>query len=268
MCSKKQGEIQGGATMLDYKLPVRLIENDVFCLIFLSRCDSLFLKISGSSSDAGVVELRSAQRTQQVNGEGTEEPEVDNSSSRAPHLDGAKSETVVNGESNQEGTKNDSALTPRKTIPPGGEQRGSVTDFQEPREPPDDRDGGYGLPLRVPRDGDYDKYHDQNVGSLEMDNQSSFQIDDDRNSPEGLSPYRPDRARRGSLDDGGSLFSPQPFEAPEEGLSIDGGMHIQQPLPQQSHGDRCSTRGKQQERVVRGRAGLGRVTPRARSQVG
>lgn len=228
-----------------------------------------FLKISGSSSDAGAVERRSAQRTQEVNGKGSKEQEGDYSS-RVPQLGGGKSEAAVNGESNQEDTKNDSAApTRRKTIPSEGEQRGSVTDFQEPRKPPDDQDGGY-LPLRAPRGGDGDSDHDQNVGSLDMDNQSSFQIDDDRNSPQGLSSYRPDRAGRGSLsgDDGRSLFSPQPFEEPEDELSIDGGMYDQHLLPLQSQGDRCSTRGNQQERAVRGGGGLGRVTPRARSQVG
>lgn len=141
-----------------------------------------------------------------------------------------------------------------------------MNDFQEPRKPPDDEDADY-PPLRVPRDGSDDNYHDENVGSLDMDNQSSFLIDDDRNSPRGSLPYRRDRADLGSHSgDGGGgsgLFSPQPFAAPGEELSVDGGIHEQQQqlLPPQSYGDRCSTRGKQQARVVRGRA-------RARSQVG
>lgn len=206
------------------------------------------IKVSASSSDAAVVGLRSAQRS--------DEQEVDNSSNVQQLIDGKPE--IVGGESNQEERSNGSAQTPRKTLPTEGEQQGgSMTDFQEPREPPDDEDGDY-LHLRVPRDGDDDRNRDQNVGSLDMDCQSSFLVDDDRNSP-----YRRDRAGYGSLsgDDCSGLFSPQSFASPEEeGLDVDGGMHGQ-------HGDRCSTRGKQQERIVRG-AGLGRVKPRARSQVG
>lgn len=187
-------------------------------------------------------------------------------SRRVPQLVGRKGD-IVNGNINQDDRSKDSALPPRKTLPEG-EQGGSVTDFQEPRKPPDDVDGDH-LPLRAPRDGDDDIHHDQIVSSLDMDNQSSFQVDDDRNSPQDLLSYRRDRAGHGSLsgDDGSGLFSPQPFAAPEEELDVDGGMYEQQPLSPQSHGDRCRTRGKQQERIVRG-TGLGRVKPRANSQVG
>lgn len=197
-----------------------------------------------------------------------------NDSNRVPQFVGGKSETTKCAPNQEDRSKHDSALTARKTeVSTEGEQRGSVTDFQEPRKPPDEEDGDYTPLRRVPRDGDDDNNHDEEVGSLDMDNQSSFLIDDDRNSPRGFSPYRRDRAGHGSLSGdvgSGLLISPQPFAAPEEEEfgSVDGGMHEQQLLPPRSYGDRCSTRGKQQERVVRGRAGLGGVTPRARSQVG
>eukprot|EP00752_Nemacystus_decipiens_P005204 g4723.t1 len=225
------------------------------------------LEISASSSDAGDVELGSAQPTQPVNGKGSEAQEMDNSS-LVPQLDDGKGEAAVNDGSNQEDRKDDSALAPRKTRPPEADERGSVTDFQEPRKPPDDLDEGY-LSPRVPGGDDDDRNHDQSVGSLDMYNQSSFQVDDDRNSPQGLSPYRPDGAGRGSLsdDDGSGLFSPQPFASPEEGLDVDGGMHNKQLLALQYNGDRCSTRGKQPGGIVRGRTEFGHVTPRARSQL-
>eukprot|EP00903_Cladosiphon_okamuranus_P015241 g14087.t1 len=229
----------------------------------------LELEVSASSSDAEVVQPRS----QGGHGKGPQEQAVTDSS-RVPQFVGGKVETT-NGEPNQEDrSERNSALTTRKTVvSTEGEQRGSATDLQEPRKPPDEKYeyGDYPPLRREPRDSD--GIHDEGVGSLDMDNQSSFLIDDDRNSPRGLSPSRRDRARHGSLsgDDGsGLLLSPQPLAAPQEGEelgSVNDGMHEQQLLPPQSSGDRCSTRGKQQqERAIRGKTGLGRATPRARSQ--
>lgn len=187
---------------------------------------------------------------------------MDNSN-RVPQLVGGDSGTL---QGNHAGHRdNDSALTPKKAQPTEGEQQGrSVIGFQEPQKPPDDDDDGDHLHLRVPRDGEDGTNHGQNNGSLDMDCHSSFMIDDDRNSP----PYRRDRAGYGSLsgDEGSGSFSPQPFEAPGEELNVDSGMHTQQLLSPRSYGDRCSTRGNQQERVDRA-AGFGGVKPRARRQV-
>lgn len=237
----------------------------MYCTSSAPYFDTFCLKISASSSDAGVVELRSEQPTQQAYDKGSEEQEVENSS-HAQQLVGGKNE-IVNGESNQEDRGKDSPLTSRKTLPTEGDHGGSVSDFQEPRKPPDDTAVDY-LPPRVPRDGDNDEDQEQSVGSLDMDHQSSFLIDDDRDSPQRLLPNRQDRVGPGRLsdDDGSDLFSPQPFTAPEEELDVGGGIYDEQQeklVPPRSHGDRCRTRAKQHERTVRG-VGLRRVKPQVR----
>lgn len=213
-----------------------------------------------------MIERRPAKPSRQLHGKGSEEQEADSSSRAAPQLVDRQSE-ATNGEGSREEGREDSTLRPRKSFSTEGGRAGSVADVQEPRKPPDDTDGDC-LPLEIARHGDDDKNHDKNIGSLDVDCESSFLIDDDRDWAQGVSTCRRDRARHGSLsgDHGSSSFSPQPFAITEEEPHVDGGMHEQQQHLLQSHGDRCSTRGNQQERIVRG-AGLGRVKPRARSQV-
>lgn len=132
-------------------------------------------------------------------------------------------------------------------------------------------------PLRRSSDSEgQEKYIPQpddedHVASFQNDSETSFLVDDDRNWPhDGSLPHRQDRAahdRPGGSDDGHDVFTPKQLTEQEEGVDIRERAQHHQLLPQQPHGDRCRTRGRQKERVARGTSGLGRCTPRARSQV-
>lgn len=150
--------------------------------------------------------------------------------------------------------------------PPPRRREGTEADTSELslRQPFNYEDQGEYFPLR------HGESH--SIGRLDNELEASFAEDDGRNSPQqyGSLPYRKDgvsRRRSSGRDDGHDVLTPQQFAAQEEDLDIGNGVHHHQLLPQQPHGDRCRTRGRQKERIARG-TGLGPCTPQARSQVG
>lgn len=201
--------------------------------------------------------------------------EMDSSDNDVPHGVGGRTRIseVENlaGLSESEGASNNATLprgTARRTE---DEREGSETDFKArdaPLRRPSNDDQDDGLPLRVPTDDDdVNNANDFNVdvASLDMDFQTAFLIGEDKSSPrDDLIPERRGRDARTSGDDTAGAFLPRHFSVSEEDLEVVGG--VQHQLPQKPHGDRCKTRGRGNEQIVR-ETRLRNLKPRAGSQV-
>lgn len=233
------------------------------------------LQISASSSDASIVEIKSAQPTQQAYAERIENDQAMGSGTNGvAHVvcESTDIEEVANlvGVSEQDGrSNNDTELQGRARLPEH-EANGSGTDFQEPDAPqrrPFDDDDGDNLPLRAPPDGDDDNAQDLNVDvtSLDVGFQNAISEDEGINSPQDdVLPARQGRDSRTSGDDTNGTFMPQPSSVSEVEFQVIGG--AQHHLPQKLCGNRCRARLRQSEQIARKKR-LQRLKPLAGRQV-
>lgn len=199
--------------------------------------------------------------------------EID-SGNNASHVVGGRTEidevASLVGVSEHENGSNDATLPRGRARQPEDKPEGRGTDFQAQdvplrRSSNNDDDGD--LPQRVPPDDDDDNAHDLDldVASVDMDFQTTFLVGEDTNSPQDdVLSERRGRDARASGDDTIGTFMPQAFSASEEELQEVG--EVQHPPPQELHGDRRRTRGRENEQIIRKKR-LRRLKSRAGNQV-